>query len=212
MITTEQLTKAVGCTVDRAAKWYPHLVKAMQHFQIISINEMASFISQLAHESGHLSRMEENLNYSADSLARVWPGRYRDPVTKKPNRLALILHRKPVAIANNCYANRMGNGDEKSGDGYRYRGRGPIQITGRENYLRCGQALGVDLVNNPDLLLQPEHGAMSAGWYWQKTGLDKHDDDESALAETKLINGGTTGIDDRERLLKLALIEFSQGA
>jgi len=203
-----QLAAAIGCTVDRAAKWHPHIAEAMKRFDITTPNEMASFVAQLAHESSHLSRLEENLNYSADGLAATWPARYRDKETGKPSQLALLLHRRPAAIANNCYANRMGNGDIASGDGWRYRGRGPIQITGKANYERCGKAIGVDLLNNPELLLEPRAGALSAGWFWHVNGLDKHDDDASVLAETKIINGGTNGIAERQKFFNIALAAF----
>jgi len=211
MITIEQLAKAIGCTVDRAEKWHPYITAAMTKFGIDTINEMASFIAQLSHESAKFSKLEENLNYSADGLAKTWPGRYKDKATGKPNQLAQLLHRRPEAIANNCYANRMGNGDPSTGDGWRFRGRGPTQLTGRNNYLKCGQAIGIDLVANPDALLQPEAGALAAGWFWQVNGLDAVDDDFSQLQETKLINGGTTGLAEREALFKQALAAL-QGA
>jgi putative chitinase len=207
-----QLAAAIGCTLDRATKWHPHIAEAMARFDITTPNEMASFIAQLAHESAHLSRLEENLNYSADGLAATWPARYRDKATSKPNQLALLLHRRPVAIANNCYANRMGNGDVATGDGWRYRGRGPIQITGKSNYERCGKAIGVPLLSNPDLLLEPRAGALSAGWFWHVNGLDKHDDDASVLAETKIINGGTNGLAERQKFFNIALKAFSEVA
>lgn len=207
-----QLAAAIGCTLDRAAKWHPHIVEAMTRFDITTPNEKASFLAQLAHESAHLSRLEENLNYSADGLAATWPARYRDKATGKPNQLALLLHRRPAAIANNCYANRMGNGDVASGDGWRYRGRGPIQITGKANYERCGKDIGVPLLDKPELLLEPSAGALSAGWFWHVSGLDKHDDDASVLAEAKIINGGTNGLAERQKFFDIALKAISEVA
>ena len=203
-LTDQQLAAAAGCRVDRAAKWLPYINAAMARFDIVGPNECASFIAQIAHESGHLSRLDENLNYSADGLAATWPSRYRDQITKKPNRLANLLHRKPMAIANNCYANRMGNGPEDSGDGWKYRGRGLIQITGRRMYLLCGMGLELDLLANPDLLLDFEYAALSAAWYWHNSGLDEFDDDECVLAETRIINGGVNGLADRQKLFKKA--------
>jgi len=200
-----QLAAAIGCTPERAAKWLPHILEAMAKFGITTINEQATFLAQVAHESARLSRLEENLNYSADGLASNWPARYRDKATGKPNQLALLLHRRPQAIANNCYANRMGNGDVASGDGWKYRGRGPIQITGRSNYERCGKDIGVPLLSNPDLLLEPRAGALSAAWFWSQAGLDKYDDDQDMVAETKIINGGTNGLAERQALFKVAL-------
>lgn len=198
------LIKAIGCTSDIAERWAPALTDAMQAHGIVTRNEIASFLAQVAHESALLRRLEENLNYSAEGLAATWPTRYRAP-NGKPNAVALSLARRPSAIANHCYAKRMGNGDVASGDGWKYRGRGPIQITGRDNYKACGDALGVDLIAKPELLLEPIAGAFSAGWYWKSRGLDKHDDDESVSAETKLINGGTHGLPDRQALFDRAL-------
>ena len=211
-LTVLQLSQAAGCTLERAAKWHPYLIDAMELANIHGVYETASFISQLAHESANLSVVVENLNYTADSLAKTWPARYRDAVTKKPNQLAVRLHRKPIAIANNCYANRMGNGNEASGDGWLYRGRGPIQITGKANYLKCGRFIGQDLIKNPDLLLQPKYGALSAGWFWHANNLDAHDDDISALAETKIINGGMNGLSERQHYLNVALRALHQAA
>lgn len=211
-MTAAQLAQAVGCHKDRAAKWLPFLLEAMHRFGISGINERATFLSQIAHESAHLSRFEEGLNYSSEGLAATWPARYRDPATKKPNRLALMLNRKPMAIANNCYANRMGNGDEASGDGWRYRGRGPIQITGRRMYELCGIAIGVpDLVDKPERLLEPRIGALSAGFFWDYAGLDRVDDDLDIVADTKLINGGLNGLKERKALFTKALNALKAG-
>lgn len=205
-MTPTALASAVGCTPARAALWHPHLIEAMGRFGIEGKVEQASFIGQLAHESERFTRLVENLNYSAEGLAKTWPNRYAiDKVSKKPNRLALFLHKRPEAIANNCYAGRMGNGDEKSGDGWKYRGRGLIQITGLGMYERCGKALGIDLVANPELLTDPRYAALSAAWFWQMSGLDRFDDDLDVMAETKIINGGTNGAVERDKAFKRAL-------
>jgi putative chitinase len=198
-MTIDQLAAAVGITRDRAAKWHPHITKAMEKYGITTVTEVASFLAQVAHESNLFASLEENLSYSAEGLAKTWPGRYRDPATGKPNQLAMLLHRKSISIANNCYANRMGNGDVATGDGWRYRGRGLIQLTGRGMYRRCGGALGVDLEKNPDLLMTPEYAALSAAWYWHESGLDKFDDDLLVTAETRVINGGAIGLADRQK-------------
>lgn len=204
-MTIEQLAAAIGCHKDRAAKWFPYLTAAMDRFGIQTPNEIASFLAQISHESGMLSTLEENLNYSAEGLAATWPARYKDKATGKPNSLAMLLHRRPIAIANNCYANRMGNGDVASGDGWNYRGRGLIQLTGKAMYQKCGDAIGVNLVKIPDLLLQPEFACLSAGWYWQSNGLDKLDDDEKVDAETRVINGGVIGLADRQKKFNQAI-------
>lgn len=202
ILTVEQLTNAIGCHKDRAAKWLPHINATLQRFGIDSINEISSFLAQTNHESAGFSQLSENLNYSAEGLAATWPNRYRG-ANGKPNALALSLHRKPAAIANDCYAGRMGN--IMVGDGWLFRGRGLIQITGRANYKKCGQYLGVDLLSNPDLLLTPEYASLSAGWFWHVNGLDKNDDDVSMMAETKIINGGTNGLADRQVKFNKAL-------
>jgi putative chitinase len=196
----DQLVRAIGCSIERAIVWAPALSIAMQKFGIDSKTEIATFLAQVCHESAHLTRLTENLNYSALGLATVWPSRYLDRTTGQPNSLAWALHRRPAAIANNCYANRMGNRDEASGDGWRYLGRGPIMITGAKNYDLCGKAIKVDLLNKPELLLEPEYGALAAGWFWYVNKLDAHDDDYSLLRETKIINGGTTGLVERQAL------------
>lgn len=200
-----QLAKWLGCPLVIAEKWALPIELAMQKFDISGNVETASFISQLAHESANLTRLTENLNYSAAGLAATWPTRYRDRATGKANLLALSLHRRPTAIANNCYANRMGNGDESSGDGWRYRGRGPIMITGKNNYDKCGQSIGVDLIAAPELLVLPKYGALSAGWFWYVNNLDRYDDDFSVLQETKIINGGTHGLEDRQQIFNRIL-------
>jgi putative chitinase len=204
-LTLTQLSQAAGCTLNVAARWLDPINQTLARFSIDTPNEVASFLAQIGHESGSLKRVIENLNYSASGLAATWPSRYRDRATGNPNRKALALHRKPIAIANDAYANRMGNGDAASGDGWRYRGRGLIQITGKNNYTKCGQFLGVDLISKPDLLGLAEYAALSAGWFWHVNGLDQLDDDLCVLAETKRINGGTNGLADREKRMRMAL-------
>ena len=177
-------------------------------FGISTPVELVSFLAQVGHESALLSTFEENMNYSADRLAIVWPYRYAvDPKAKvpKPNILALSLHKKPQAIANNVYANRLGNGNPESGDGWNYRARGAIGITFKTNYLNCGKALGLDLVNHPSLLTQPRWAILSAAWFWYANKITRFDDDMSVESETRIINGGTIGLQARQALFdKLA--------
>lgn len=203
-MTPDVLSRAIGITIERAAKWAPHITEAMSRYDIHSPNEQASFLAQVAHESALLSMLVENLNYSADGLARTWPSRFAKP-DKTPNIKALELARKPEAIANNVYANRMGNGPESSGDGWKYRGRGLIQITGKQNYVDCGRDIGVSFSTNPDLLMVPQYAALSAGWFWKVRGLDRFDDDMDVTAETRIINGGITGLKDRQALFNKAI-------
>lgn len=173
----------------------PGLNATLERFKINeNKNEVASFLAQVGHESAQLRYMAENLNYSADGLGKIFKKYFPTPA------LRAQYARKPQAIANRVYASRMGNGNEASGDGWKHRGRGYIQLTGANNYNAFAKALGIT-VDEAIALLETDEGAwMSAGWYWQDRGLDKHDDDLNILPETKLINGGTHGLADRQKL------------
>lgn len=182
------------------AGWAPHLHSAMARFGISGDKDVvAAFLAQIAVESAELNRLDENLNYSAERLMAVWPKRF--PTLAVANQYA----RKPHALADFVYANRLGNGSVESGDGYRYRGRGLKQITGKDNYRRCGIALGVDLLANPDYLLTKKGAADSAAWFWSQdkrlsqlaVDLPDDDDEEDFKTITKIINGGTTGLEQR---------------
>ena len=194
MITRSQLDRFI----PGSGSWSAPINEAASRFDISTHDRMAAFLAQTAHESGGFKRLVENLNYSADGLSRTWPLRYRGP-DGQPNETALRLHRNQEAIANNCYAGRMGNGDEASGDGWRYRGRGLIQITGRENYAACGSALGLPLLDHPELLEQPDGAAMSAAWFWQTNGCNELADVAAFSTITRRINGGLNGQSDRVR-------------
>lgn len=156
---------------------------------------VAHFMAQIEHESG-LKPVSENLNYSAKGLSKTFP-KYFSTV-----KLANEYANKPQLIANKVYANRMGNGDEKSGDGWKYRGRGFIQVTGKNNYLVLSKDTRIDFVNNPDLLLEEPNAIISALWYWKKNKLNELADNNNLEAITKAINGGYNGLEDRARLLK----------
>ena len=163
--------------------------------------------------------LEENLNYSADTMAVVWPNRFAEmgpdkkPIKEngknKPNKFALALHRKPEMIANVVYSNRMGNGTIESGEGWLYKGRGLKQLTGKDNYIRCGKSLGIDLVERPELLLTPQYAALSAGWFWDSNRLGDFADRDDFVGMTKKINGGTIGLADREARYKAVLSVLS---
>jgi putative chitinase len=198
------LAEALGIRIERAAKWQPHIDYAMAQFGITTINEKASFLAQIGHESALLSMLEENLNYSDAGLARTWPKRFSN-ADGTPNIKAKELSRRAEKIANFVYANRMGNGSESSGDGWKYRGRSLIHVTGKDNYAACGKALGLPLLTNPEMLLMPREAARAAGWFWKSRNLDLHDDDNSVLAETRIINGGTHGLKERQSLFAKAL-------
>lgn len=156
------------------------------------------FLAQIIHESGHLKYNSENLNYSASALKSVFKKYF--PTDELANQYA----RKPEMIANRVYANRMGNGNEASGDGWKYRGRGLIQLTGKNNYTACKDEMKIDIVNNPDLLLVPEYALKSACWFWNKNNLNQYADKDDIMTITKRINGGTNGLEDRQANLKKA--------
>lgn len=179
--------------------WLEELAKQMPGAGISTNEEQASFVAQLAHESAEFTQLEENLSYSAQRLVQVWPKRFATVDVAAP------YSRNPEKLANLVYANRLGNGDIDSGDGWRYRGRGPIQLTGANNYILCGRGIGAALFSNPDLLLTPEIGIKSACWYWTVKGLNKLDDDNDVTAETKIINGGTNGLAQRQAYYDRAL-------
>jgi len=180
-------------------QWLEPLNETFAKYDISTPARQAFFIGQCAHESNNFRVLEENLHYSAAALMRVWPSRF--PNLEVANQFASNAEK----IANKVYAGRMGNGDEASGDGYAYRGRGLFQLTGKENYERCGEALGVDLINQPGLLAQPHYAALSAGWFWNKKGLNSLADSQDFETMTKRINGGLLGLDDRKAKTAKAL-------
>jgi putative chitinase len=178
--------------------WLPALSAAMKRFEIRTRARTAAFLAQIAHESGQCRFVEERLSYSAGALMRTWPRRF--PTLA----IALQYERNPEKLANFVYANRMGNGAPESRDGFRFRGRGLIQMTGRSNYAAVSDALKIDFAGQPDLMLEPRHAAMSAAWFWQTRGLneladDRSDDDDSEDFRqiTRVINGGLNGLEER---------------
>ena len=195
-ITVQQLLETLPNAGHVAGVFVPVLNTAMGRYQIVGAKRIAAFIAQVGHESSQLTRLVENLNYSADALRNTWPSRF-------DLALARAFARKPEQIANIAYGNRMGNNEP--GDGWEYRGRGLIQITGRANYMACGEALGLDLLNQPELLEQPPHACMSAAWYWGTNGLNTLADAGKFDAITQRINGGQTGAADRQALYARAL-------
>jgi len=170
-------------------KWEEPLQAAFDKYDINTLKRQAAFIGQCAHESANFKVLQENLNYSAEGLMKTWPSRFS---TKE---IADQYARQPAKIAGKVYNGRLGNTSEE--EAAKYLGRGLIQLTGKENYERCGLAIGVDLLSNPDLLLDPRYAAMSAGWFWNKKGLNELADQQEHGQITKRINGGTIGLDDR---------------
>lgn len=216
MKPTIEMLHAVGVKPAVAETWLPAIVVACEVFHIDTEKRIAGFLAQCAHESAGFTVLTENLNYSADGMAAIWPNRFavlgedKKPVKTKegkntPNKFALALHRKPEMIANVVYSSRMGNGPVESGEGWKYRGRGLKQLTGKDNYTRCGKALGVDLVENPDLLLEPRYAALSAGWFWDSNKCSSFADADDFVGLTKKINGGTIGLPDRQKRYTAAL-------
>jgi putative chitinase len=184
MLSSEKL-QALG--ID--SKWLQPLEKTFAKYDINNARRQAAFIGQCAHESGNFKILQENLNYSAEGLMKTWPSRF--PTKQIADKYA----RQPAKIAGKVYNGRLGNTSEE--EAAKNLGRGLIQLTGKDNYERCGSSIGVDLLSNPNLLTTPEYAALSAGWFWKKHGLNELADQQEHGIITKRINGGTLGLDDR---------------
>ena len=195
-ITSQQLLQILPSAGQVAGVFVPALNTAMIRYQIVGSKRIAAFIAQVGHESGQLTRLVESLNYSAEALQRTWPSRFSA-------ELAADVARKPEQIANIVYGNRMGNA--ATCDGWKYRGRGLIQITGKNNYRTCGEALGLDLIAQPEVLENPQHACMSAAWFWATNGLSALADAGKFDAITQRINGGQNGATDRHTIYVRAL-------
>lgn len=180
------------------AAYLPHLVAAMEEFHITTPARGAAFLAQVCHESNGLRSWVESLNYRADRLMQVWPRHF--PTQLAAKRCA----GHPERIANRVYAGRMGNGPEASGDGWRYRGRGPLQVTGRASYRQCGRRLCLPLEAEPDRVSTPETGFRVAGAYWSDRCLNALADAGDFEAITRKINGGITGQAQRLALYRQA--------
>jgi putative chitinase len=170
-------------------KWLEPLQETFEKYQINTPKRQACFIGQCMHESGGFKFLKENLNYSAKALMATWPSRFPDMDTAEK------YERQPEKIANKVYSGRMGNTED--GDGAKFIGRGLIQLTGKDNYKAFGEAIGEDLVSNPQLVEEPRYAALSAGWFWNKRGLNALADIMDITTLTVRINGGKIGIDDR---------------
>ena len=171
----------------------------MEKFEINSPLRLAHFLAQCGHESGGFKLVQENLNYGAKGLMGIFKKYFPDEAT------ALAYERKPEKIANVVYASRMGNGDKTSGDGYKFRGRGFIQLTGKDNYVAFGKSISEDLSATPDLVAT-KYALLSAAWFFNKNGLHKLADggatDAVVTSITKRVNGGTIGLPDRIKHFK----------
>lgn len=173
------------------AAWVQALAAILSVYSINTPLRQAHFIGQLAHESVQFTRLVENLNYSTPRLMQVWPSRFPTVAS------ALPYANNPIMLGNHVYANRLGNGDFMSGDGYRFRGRGPIQLTGRKNYQVAGYYTGHPLLTYPQLVATPSVGCATAGWFWSSRGLNALADADDVEGVTLKINGGLTNLEDR---------------
>jgi len=191
MVTPEQLKKL---HIDPV--WADPLNATFERFNILTPRQQAAFIGQCGHESANFRVLEENLNYRAATLLKLFPRTPKRSWGFTPEEAA-AYERQPKKIANRIYGNRMNNRDEASGDGFRFRGRGILQLTGAANYHHAGQALGVDFIMEPDLVATPQYAALTAGWFWDTQKLNGLAETSNNLALTRKINGGTIGLDDR---------------
>lgn len=202
------LAKATGASIENANRFLPHLQSACKMYGITSARRLAGFLSQIGHESAGLSQLEENLNYSVQGLLSTF-GRHR--ISEADARRYGRAPGRPAdreAIANLVYGGEWGRrnlGNLHPGDGWRYRGRGLKQLTGRDNYRRCGAAIGEDLLVYPERLLLPGNAAFSAGWFWSTNGLNELADRGDVPGMTKRVNGGFNGLVERTALYEGAL-------
>jgi putative chitinase len=201
MITLEILQKLCPKTKASILTGYVEPLNNVGNYYNMfdNVNRIAGFLAQIAHESGGFNFIKENLNYSADGLQKVFPKYF--PNIEIANQYA----RQPEKIANKVYANRMGNGDEASGDGYKFCGRGLIQLTGKDNYTKYAASVQREL-DDAIAYLETAAGAVSsAGWFWNVNKLNDYADKGDIVGMTKRINGGTNGLDDRTSLYNTAL-------
>ena len=179
--------------------WHRALEQALPDYDINTPPRVAAFIAQCAHESGGFRALKENLNYRAVTLRKVFPKYF-------PNdEIAAQYAGKPEMIANRVYGNRMGNGDESSGDGFRYCGRGLIQLTGKINYQNFADSIETPVEDIPEFLATFEGAVQSACWFWESNKLNQWADTGDILTLTKRINGGTIGLEDRKKHYEHAL-------
>ena len=182
--------------------WHQALSQLLPDYEINTAKRIAAFIAQCSHESGGFTALEENLNYKAATLRKIFPKYF--PTDEIANQFA-SLPNKQQAIANKVYANRMGNGDEASGDGFKYKGRGLIQLTGKDNYTFFAGSLGISVEEAAEYMHTFEGAAQSACWFWENNNLNQWADKGDILTLTKRINGGTIGLEDRIKHYEHAL-------
>lgn len=204
LVTSNILTRCLD-VCDNPDSWVDPINETITKYIILDRYRLCAFLAQTGYESGYFNNLEENLNYSAPQLEALWPKIF-------PPEIASRYEHQPVMIANRAYANRLGNGTEESGDGWRYRGRGLLQITGKSNYEHISKSLEIDCVMNPGLLTQPWNAAMSAGQYWADCGLNSYADKQDLITITRKINGGLTGYTARLQLYRKCLQSVSDNS
>jgi putative chitinase len=175
------------------AQWYSALSMILPDYGIDTVPRVAAFVAQCAHESANFKFLKENLNYKAESLMRVWPSRF--PSMDVARQYAM----QPEKIANKVYGGRMGNGTEETGDGWRYAGKGLIQLTGKDNYTRFAESIDTPVEEIPEYLQTFEGAVQSACWFWEVNNLNQWADAGDILTLTKRINGGVIGLEDRKK-------------
>jgi putative chitinase len=198
MTAAELIRKIAGLTLSKAQLYAPALTAAMAAYEINTPARINMFLAQIGHESQSFTCMQESLYYTTTARLLHIFGKHI-----KASEAGSFL-RNSEKLANRVYANRMGNGNEASGDGYKYRGRGLPQLTGRDNHAAASKALGLDLLNNPDLLFQVEHSANAAAWFWKSRGCNELADAGKFEAITRKINNGLNGLEDRLKRLAFA--------
>jgi putative chitinase len=189
--TLAKFKECVGGNPPNAENWFEALCAILPDYEIDTPQRLAAFLAQTAHESGGYRAIKENLNYKAESLCKVWPRYFPDMATAK------AYEKQPERIANRAYGNRMGNGPEESGDGWKYAGKGLIQLTGKDNYTRYAQSLEISVEEASEHLTTFEGCVQSAAWFWEANNLNQWADKGDILTLTKRINGGTIGLEDR---------------
>lgn len=191
-LTQDQLKKIIPKN-QYVSYWYTALQQLLPQYEINTADRIAAFLAQCAHESGNFVFIKENLNYKWASLRKVFPKYF------PTDALAQQYEKQPEKIANRVYANRMGNGPEESGDGWRFCGRGLIQVTGRENYSWFAASLQISPEEASEYMETFEGAAQSACWFWESNNLNQWADKQDILTLTKRINGGTIGLEDRKK-------------
>lgn len=187
-------------------EWHDALTTNLPKYEINTVLRIAAFIAQCSHESANFKILKENLNYRPESLMKVWPKHF--PTIEIANQYG----RQPEKIANKAYANRMGNGDEESGDGWKFAGKGLIQLTGRNNYQKFADSVNIDIEELPEYLITFDGAVKSACWFWKINNLNSLADTGDIKSMTKKINGGFIGLEDRIKHYNHALEVLTEGS